>query len=760
MNNTHSLAATAVAAILLSGCSGGGSNSAPETIGGGSAPPPPTTTAFEVTLDAPDNLLTSQQWHWSDALLARAYAIDGNDIEAENIAVAVVDSAGNVVEVVDIPSESLVRDDATGTWTVEIPGDPRFDCVVLFDLDGVPTLTVGQPLPDDAIYAPTTAVSINADIASTAAYQQFLESIEEGLSFADLGLDPTNAADVEQVEALVNEVQQQFTNLLSDNGINLSGYSSVAELMVAIDGVVDEVVEQAVADMDGSAEISIGAEFADGQNGLVYFDSYLEALPAAGDLDEVGSAPTFDYGTLTRTAESFAEYDYQQDQWGELAELTSADAEGPLLLTDSGWQRSADIFQFSAVNDDGSVNFKDLLTETPYVIRSDFSVNLAGRDMADFLATRPSTQTLASIIEDNASFGDGALAYRLNDGYSSDTYLLYFDDGSGEAVQRVDASGDPEAQSVATLASLPVAADSDGIAGALLLPAELDYDLLVKLLDDDGLTAQWYKLPQQGEATMVAAGSYAEVTVAEQTLWSLTLPAALADLAGAALPATLIVAVYDDVVHWGELSPAGMNDRSWVYNASAGDALINAANFVYNDQFAIGIDNACQIEGNYEDEAYDGLGGPRPEDAHSFRAFQRVVTLCQSKSGSDLKFTTELVSGQTIELFDGEAYTFNAGGSGTFVDGDENVPFNWQVDDGMLVVSVTDIAVTGTSGTEYTISDSEHFAVVASDGQGGFDLRGFYRMSVFSEIGAYEGILPLDPSQGEIFQLQVTIPLP
>ncbi|USD36036.1 hypothetical protein [Ferrimonas sp. SCSIO 43195] len=732
----------------------------PDQPGGDGGNPPSELTTFSVSLSAPDALISLQRMRGHQGgllsqLLPRAHAVDASDIDAGNIALVVVDANGVVLERVTLTADNLRFDEAAGVWEISIDGDPRLDCVVVFDLSEEIVISVGQPLPDNTLYAPTTALNVDVDLASTSAYQQLLDSIEADLSFADLGLDPTDADAVAQVEALVNQVQQDFDQLLSDGNISLDGFTDIDDLLAAVEQVVDEVVSAAVADITTAANSELAAEFAEGGAGVTWFDSWVYDA-------ELVQLVGMDYGILSPTADSYAELDEAQGQWGELMAYEPGSLDGNLVLTPQGWQLSADNWQLLSVNDDGSVTFSDRAVAVSYLLTPQLSVDLQGRGIMEFLSVRPQTQVLSHLVDETATFGDGDLGYRVTDAVTEAHYELFADGGDTVPVTLLNDNLEPT--NASALSSLLVAEGSDSLAGAVVVDSEAGETLVVKLVDDDSKTAEFYRIQWASGASDKVASS----------VWSYQTPAGLADgeslillelpasyqpaLAFAPRLTSMIAAEYDGSVLMGmRYSPQLDAETSWVYNQSGGEAVLAAIDFAYLDQYQVTSDNACVLESGYEDDAYDGFGGP-VSSFHSIRAFERVVSLCRQHSESAMAFTEAMVAGKTLTLFDDEQVLLNADGTGQWQDEDEQFAIGWSITDaGYLRLALSELTESGDSGSSYTFSDEELLAIVASDG-GVLDVRGFYRNSLWQQIGPYEGDEPeIGANQGEIYSTVVSI---
>lgn len=237
--------------VLIAGCGGSSSSGSSDPLGDTGIP---TTTTFTVAVDVPNAFQQVVMRDMSlpermlNFVLPGAYAVDGSSLTADNFAVTIVDPDGKVVEVVEIAVENISQN-ADGTWEIIVPGDTRFDCLVVVDINEPITLTVGNPLPADTVYAPTTAAGIDIDVASTAAYQEFLASLPETItSFA--GYDKLS---VDEIEEIINLAQEVALPAISQ-GQTLEQYLATVSLLVQ--NVVKQSVELAINSTDTTGTVA------------------------------------------------------------------------------------------------------------------------------------------------------------------------------------------------------------------------------------------------------------------------------------------------------------------------------------------------------------------------------------------------------------------------------------------------------------------------------------------------------------------------
>ena len=200
--------------VVVPGCGGGSETETTDTANTGRS-------LFTVTVN--------------DPVSQRSIKRNNRTLTQENFEVAVVDENGIIIEVVSITAENII-DFGNGSYGIYVPGNPRLDCVIVADISGTITVTVGSPLPANALYAPTTTLDVDIDVQSTLAYQNFLETVT---SFSDY----TN----EVVENLINQIQEIDVQL-PDLGQTLEEYLAIVEQQVslAIDLEI-QIINNAVA---------------------------------------------------------------------------------------------------------------------------------------------------------------------------------------------------------------------------------------------------------------------------------------------------------------------------------------------------------------------------------------------------------------------------------------------------------------------------------------------------------------------------------
>lgn len=378
---------------------------------------PAITTSFNVTVVEP-NL--------GDANLVRSFAAltaQNTDLDRANFAVTVVDTAGNVIEVVELTSDNLIKN-SDGSWTIVLPGNPQLNCLVVVDLNKPIVITPQQPLPPGVVFVPTVSSELEVSIESTAAYQAFLDSLADDQTFADLGFDITDAESLALVEQLLVQVQDAYDGLINSRAFDPQAFTSVDDVLERIEQQIATIVEQEVANAQNPSDSQLADALAASQS-LYEFEGQLPGSPSYARLNETGEVrftrndreelPRFGPQAASTTP-LFTESSYQNNN------------EGHLLLTANGWEQLADWVKTEA-QEDGSIIVTDLGIDTykeQYTAAR--AIELNGRNISDFLSIDPDTQLTGFVMQEGAEFGDGAIAYQLAERtLPEETALLFCD---------------------------------------------------------------------------------------------------------------------------------------------------------------------------------------------------------------------------------------------------------------------------------------------------------------------------------------------
>ena len=350
-----------LSSLIVSGCGGSGDTDATDTTNSGRS-------LFKVTVNDP----VSQK-----KLTRSNHALTENNFE-----VAVVDVNGIVIEVVTITSENII-DFGNGSYGIYVPGNPRLDCVIVADISGTITVTVGNPLPANALYAPTTTLDVDIDVQSTLAYQSFLETVT---SFSDY----TN----EEVDNLINQIQE-INVQLPQFGQTLEEYLALVELQVslAIDLEIQIINNAVVGDLAALLE-------ADGAYDLeVYYSQFgsdvsYSHFVADSVLSELTVENYFFNGT------SFVlEAPYDCTTYSECE----------YVLSSTGWVKESNSNTISYDSSNNVVSVTDGIFN--YVLTS-LVIDLSAQNMTTY-ALGSGDSDAGNLLAPSATFSSGAEAHRV-----------------------------------------------------------------------------------------------------------------------------------------------------------------------------------------------------------------------------------------------------------------------------------------------------------------------------------------------------------
>ncbi|MGI9277212.1 MAG: hypothetical protein ACR2PT_20500 [Endozoicomonas sp.] len=309
------LLAAAIASILslsLAGCGGGGGSESPaNSSGSGSSgngssdseaqepeddgsqtepppnpdtnpPTPSTQTTFNIEVDAPDGFniaaLSPQGGNTLlagllEAVIPSAHAAA---VASATIKVAIVDANGLVTEIV----EADAVDNGDGTYEVTLEGDPRIDCLIIAGLPNQNiNLQVGEPVPEGALFAPTSETDIDINTASTIATRLLLEAID---SFDGVTLEELN----ELIDDFSDRDYGTIDDSVSDPGLQLQSFLGQARQRV-----YDDIVEQ----VNNIQTNPAGAEAVSSVAGDYFFDVYRIGVGKGLESPAVFAASTIDW---------------------------------------------------------------------------------------------------------------------------------------------------------------------------------------------------------------------------------------------------------------------------------------------------------------------------------------------------------------------------------------------------------------------------------------------------------------------------------
>lgn len=331
-------------------------------------------------------------------------------VPRENLAVVIVDVAGNVLETIPL-DETNSTQNLDGSWTLNIPGYPRLDCVVIANLNGPVTLVDGDSLFDlypDALLSPTTNENLEVGLAATAAYQELLDGLGGEGTFDSLDVDVNDPAQLSAIQSLIETIAE----VLDDQ--TFIGADSIADALAEVQAQVAEIVQVEVTNIQNQVDAETNTLATGLQNGgIFWFEGY--------QADEIY------YGGFSALNTPEQEQYYNGTEFVPLPEF---DNWGNVVLTSEGWVVTGEDFEASAVNEDGSVTLSNSeAAEDSANAKASQVINLSGRNIADFFGAYGDTRGIASQINPASTFGEGALAYRANLTGINDAYILWYSPG-------------------------------------------------------------------------------------------------------------------------------------------------------------------------------------------------------------------------------------------------------------------------------------------------------------------------------------------
>lgn len=329
-------------------------------------------------------------------------------LSLNQLAVVVVDLAGNVVNTIPLNSSNSTQN-ADGSWSIRVPGFPQLDCIVIADLNGpITVFAPGNNVFDSGyLFAPTTGEDLDVSLASTAAYQNFVDSLGGEGTFADLGLDVTDPTQVAALDALIKTIQE----VLEDQAF--IGATSIAEALSQVQTQVQNIVKVEADNIKAPAETSLAASAEAGD--IYWFESF--------------QANEIYYGRLSRN-KAEGEFEYDGDQFVPI----DYEDYGDLVLQNGAWVVSADRFRISALNADGSITLSDETGPAQTNVKPTQSINLANRNIANFFFAYGDTRGMTSSLDPNANFAAGSVVYRTNLTAVNDRFSLWYEPGNQTGV--------------------------------------------------------------------------------------------------------------------------------------------------------------------------------------------------------------------------------------------------------------------------------------------------------------------------------------
>jgi len=367
------------------------------------------TTTFNVSITPPQ--LNNQQPQTKTGRKAVAQKSADDALPLSQLAVVIVDVSGKVQETIPLVEGQNATKNADGTWTLNIPGYPRLDCVVIANLNGPITLINGASLFDeypDALLSPTTSENLEVGLAATAAYQNLLDGLGGEGTFASLDLDVNDPAQLRAIQNLIETIAEVLDSQ------TYVGATSIADALAVVQSQVEAIVNVEVDNIQNQedpAEATIAAGFQAG--GIFWFEGY--------------SSDEIVYGGFSALNVPEQELHYDGSAFVPLPEF---DNDGDVVLTSRGWVVTGDDFAVSALNADGSITLSNSEADADSLnAKASQVINLSGRNIATFFGAYGDTRGISSEIDSTSNFADGALAYRANLTSTSDIYSLWYNPG-------------------------------------------------------------------------------------------------------------------------------------------------------------------------------------------------------------------------------------------------------------------------------------------------------------------------------------------
>lgn len=367
------------------------------------------TTTFHVSITPPQ--LNGGSLTKSGRNVVAKKAAQDEALPLNQLAVVIVDVSGEVIETIPLVEGENATQNPDGTWTLNIPGYPRLDCVVIANLNGPITLIDGDSLFDlypNALLSPTTTENLEVGLAATAAYQNLLDGLGGEGTFESLDLDVNDPVQLSAIQNLI----QAIADVLDDQ--TFIGATSVADALAEVQQQVAGIVQVEVTNIQTQVDptattLAMGLQ----AGGIFWFEGF--------EPSEIF------YGGFSALNVPEQERHYDGVEFVPLPEF---DNDGDVVLTNQGWVVTSDNFEASALNEDGSVTLSNSEAgAASFNAKASQVINLNGRNIASFFGAYSDTRGIASQINPNSNFGEGTLAYRASLTSTSDTYSLWHNPG-------------------------------------------------------------------------------------------------------------------------------------------------------------------------------------------------------------------------------------------------------------------------------------------------------------------------------------------
>ena len=337
------------------------------------------------------------------------------ELTAENFKVVLVNLDGSIAEEIPVLASQITKR-SDGSYSINVPGVPRLDCVIIADISKPVVLpTTGSLFDTDLLLAPTTDTELDLDLGSTVAYAELLDQLGGTGTFDSIAskLNVSDASQLQALKDLIVNVQQTIENQVFTS-------LTLEAAKAAIKTAVTDIITQEVQNINSQVESTLVTALASG-GGIHWYDGLT--------LGEVF------HGAITS---SQAEQQYYYN--GTSFELYENDYSPDMMLSSSAWVVSADRVSVFSSNQDGSVTLTDsLATQAQINAKAAQAYNLEGRNIAEFFNANTATKALAGIVDPSSTFGAGATGYRINLTAQTDEYRLWYNAGDETGVCEFDA---------------------------------------------------------------------------------------------------------------------------------------------------------------------------------------------------------------------------------------------------------------------------------------------------------------------------------
>ncbi len=654
--------------LLLAACGGGGGSSSSGVTSTPEVPESdPVSSFFSVSVVTPNELVLAQNSNFNKRLptlsevfqifVERSHAAVHNDLLESQFQFALVNSAGMVIELYRPISWSQAVD---GTYEIELPIEQRLDLVIAVRLSNQPALQIGQFIPDAVLLSPAIDEIVDIDLASTVAYQNFLELVDDS---AELATD--SGFNKEQLKELVIRLQQSWQPEL------VSG-ASLSEMIRHLKEHTKPIVYRHAKQVT-DAKVADLAALVSGPGA-----SWFVAAEEENDISWV-------HGTYQFSPQQAMTLE-EKEIWDGLA-FTPFDPIGreEFLLNDHGWIHANGVqFSVQQATEEGVLILSSSAVPSITATLTAMEVPLAGEMISDYFAGEQQMQNWLNYAAPNAIFSEGAKGFELTWTFNQEHFWMW--EWACDAAEQIggmcnqvphwdgdgDAGNDGMARSIdGVISSVAVPSSDASKINAVKLPVE--NSVAVELIADG--TANIYSFDWSNRpvsATLLAQANWRELEKQGQHMLELIFSStALRAMGLAGQQNSLVLIEYNGYLRYGERVQSGTRSQGdWVFNEVAKRDILS--------QTLI----PCSLNNTVAD-AFDPLHKPS-----SVEDFKHAVTLCSSMMGFG-GFTLQDVAQRSFLTPGGEKFHFNTDGTGEWVKGETVEMLSWDLDpDGFLLLEM------------------------------------------------------------------------